>query len=204
VTSGLSLSRGWDESRHLRIPAHHHGGGEFTKMATGRIGNAPSAMRHPSTGHSMDGTEAGDTFEELFRSKGAHFLEQHFGHPYVRIAGSEGARNVPLDFRLDNRYGGELKTLNIHAKNQRIAMATAAVQRKREAARKKGWSEIIVVQVVDQETGEVHVYVYEGFTSKRVHKMQHIGKYTYTQKDFRHAQQRTGHWDKRHRRAVAV
>jgi hypothetical protein len=184
----------------LRILKGHHGGGEFTAMP----GQTPSRFTHPSTGHALGKTEIGDTFEELFRAKGAHLIEQHFGHPYVRIAGNEGARNVPLDFRLDNRIGGELKTLNIHAKNQRIAMKVDEVHRKQEAARKNGWAPLIVVQVVDQETGEVHVYVYEGFTSKRVHKMQHIGKYTYTQKDFRHAQQRTGHWDKRHRRAVAV
>jgi hypothetical protein len=168
---------------------------------------------HPSTGHALGKTEIGDTYEQLFKLKGRHFLEQHFGHPYVEIAGAKAApgskyartaRNTPLDFRLDGRYGGELKTLNVNAKNQRIAMKPDEVVRKREMARKNGWAPLIVVQVVDQATGTVHVYVHEDFASKRVHTMRHLGSYTYTQKDFRNAQKASGHWEKRNVRAVAV
>jgi hypothetical protein len=159
----------------------------------------------------MGKTEIGDTFEALFAAKGKALLEKHFGHPYIEIsgagvrkAGQTTARNTPLDFRLDHKYGGELKTLNVHAKNQRIAMKTEEQLRKKAETAKNGWMPLIVVQVVDQVTGEVHVYVNEQFTSKRVKTMRHIGSYTYTQKDFRQAQQRKGHWDKRHTRAVAV
>lgn len=202
------LSFAWDPQEHPRIPGHHHGGGEFTKVgktAAEIAGQSPSHYIHPSTGHVMGKSEVGDTYEELFKAKGARMLEQRFGgHPYIRIAGNEGARNVPLDFRLDSKYGGELKSLNINAKNQRIAMKTPEVIRKVQTAKKNGWNQLIVLQVVDQKTSTVHVYVHEGFQSTRVHRMEHLGSYTYTQKDFRHAQQRTGHWDKRHVRAVAV
>lgn len=206
----------FDESKHPRIPGHHHGGGEFTKKGAASVaaaveaGQTPSAFTHPSTGALMGKTEIGDTFESLFYAKGRHLLEKHFGHPYIEIAGAQAgkgtrtARNTPLDFRLDHRYGGELKTLNVHAKNQRIAMKTEEQLRKKEETAKNGWMPLIVVQVVDQQTGEVHVYVNEQFTSKRVKTMRHIGSYTYTQKDFRQAQQRKGHWEKRHTRAVAV
>jgi hypothetical protein len=203
------------ESQHPRIPGHHHGGGEFTKKGVGALPSDPgqtvSRFAHPSTGAAMGKTEIGDTYEELFRQKGSHLLEAHFGHPYVEISGAGNrslgkttARNTPLDFRLDHRYGGELKTLNMHAKNQRIAMKTEEVLRKKGEVAKNGWMPLIVVQVVDQATGTVHVYVNEGFSSKKVKTMRHIGSYTYTQKDFRQAQQRKGHWDKRHTRAVAV
>jgi hypothetical protein len=205
----------FDEAKHLRIAKGHHGGGEFTKMGTTveravERGQTPSAFVHPSTGAPMGKTEIGDTFEALFWKKGRALLESHFGHPYVEIAGAQAgggartARNTPLDFRLDHKYGGELKTLNVHAKNQRIAMKSEEVMRKQEAAKKNGWMPLIVVQVVDMQTGEVKVYVHEGFTSKRVHTMRHIGTYRYTQADFREAQKRKGHWDKRQRRAVAV
>jgi uncharacterized protein (DUF736 family) len=212
----MTIRRSFHEEDHLRIPKGHHGGGEFTKMGVVERaverGQTASAFAHPSTGARMGKTEIGDTYEALFMQKGRGFLEKRFGHPYVQIAGGKGlgvtggrgARNTPLDFRLDNRFGGELKTLNINAKNQRIAMKAEEQLRKIETARKNGWGELIVVQVVDQKTGTVHVYVHDSFESKRVHKMEHIGTYTYTQADFRKAQQHAGHWEKRHRRAVAV
>lgn len=212
----MALEFAWDESKHPRIPGHHKGGGEFTKRlvtAAEEAGQSPSHYVHPSTGHVMGKTEVGDTYEQLFRAKGAKFLEQHFGHPYIEISGAQAgagskyertARNTPLDFRLDNRYGGELKSLNINAKNQRIAMKTEESIRKKAEVAKHGWSPLIVIQVVDQATNTVHVYVHENFESKRVHTMRHIGSYTYSQAEFRHAQQRSGHWDKRHTRAVAV
>ena len=210
------VSLAWNEAEHPRIPGHHKGGGEFTKAARAAseaIGRSPTSFVHPSTGHVMFGSESGDTYEELLRTKGATIIARHFGknNPMVRISGASGAgvkgglgaRNTPLDFRLDNRYGGELKTLHIEGKNLRIAMKTEERDRKVAEAAKHGWTPVIIVQVVDPANNEVHLYAHSGtFESKRVRFMQHIGSYTYTQSDFRKAQQATGHWDKRLVRAA--
>jgi hypothetical protein len=162
----------------------------------------------------MFGAESGDTYEELLRVKGGAILAKAFGagNPMVRLSGAAGAgakgglgaRNTPLDFRLDHKYGGELKTLHIEAKNQRIAMKPDERDRKRLAAAKSGLTPLIVVQVVDQANGEVHVYAHTGsFESKRLHTLEHLGSYKYSQAEFRNAQKATGHWDKRLPRATA-
>jgi len=218
VTSGKRvLSLAWDPQEHPRVPGHHKGGGEFTKAARAlseATGRSPTSFVHPSTGHVMYGAESGDTFEELLRTKGASIIRKHFGpqNPMVRISGAKGAgvsggmgaRNTPLDFRLDNKYGGELKTLHSEGKNMRIAMKTEERDRKVAEAAKHGWTPVIIVQVVDPKTNTVHLYAHEGtFESKRVRYMNYIGSYNYSQSDFRKAQQATGHWDKRTARLEA-
>lgn len=169
----------------------------------------PSQFRHPSTGHAMGKSEIGDTFEELFRAKGAHLLEEHTGSgPYAPIAHVKGGgqkgrgspRNTPLDFRLNGTHGGELKTLNVNAKNQKTAIKSEEVKRKILATQRAGVKPLLAVQVVDMDKGHVEVYAHHAFESKMVTRMEHIGSYDFNQADFRKAQQRSGHWDKRHAR----
>lgn len=167
----------------------------------------PSTFVHPSTGASMGKTEIGDTYEQLFRSRGAHLVEMHFGHPYVEIAGAgsvkagRSSRTTPLDFRLDHAFGGELKTLNANAKSRKSAIKKEEQLRKIEAAASMGLEPLLVVQVVNQSDGTVSVFAFRGFASKAVSSMEHLGTYSYTQEDFRNAQIRTGHWQQRHTRA---
>ena len=169
----------------------------------------PSQFRHPSTGHAMGKTEIGDTFEQLFRARGAHLLEMHFGHPYIEIAGAGSAgsksgrssRTTPLDFRLDDHFGGELKTLNANANNQKTAIKREEQLRKVQEAEAMGLNPLLVVQVVDMNSSTVSVYAYRGFVSKAVSQMERIGSYTFSREDFRRAQIRTGHWEQRHARA---
>lgn len=195
----------WDPAKHPRIPRGAHGGGEFTK---GLGVQTPSQFRHPSTGHAMGKSEIGDTFEELFRAKGAHLVERRYGHPYIEIshaggATGKGSRTTALDFQLDHQFGGELKTLNVNAKNLKTAIKSEEIRRKLDAINGKGLRPLLVVQVVNMETGEVNVYTFPGFVSKTVTKMEHVGSYSFSQSDFRRAQQRAGHWEKRHVRAAA-
>jgi len=168
----------------------------------------PSQFRHPSTGAPMGKTEIGDTFEELFRTKGAQLLEARFHQPYSPIAhakvrGKRTSRQTPLDFRLDSRYGGELKTLNVNAKNQKTAIKKEELERKYTAVRVAGLQPLLAVQVVDMDTGTVKVYAHPNFGSKRVTALEYLGDYQFSQADFRKAQQATGHWDQRLERAAA-
>lgn len=197
----------------VRTPA----GEEFYKQPigtvvykdTGRVAaQTPSNFRHPDTGHAMGKSEIGDTFEELFRQKGAHFLEDKFHQPYSPIAhaktdsGSLGSRTTPLDFRLNGKFGGELKTLNINAKNQKTAIKKEELERKYRALIKDGLSPVLAVQIIDMENGLAHVYSWPDFASKRVTSMEHLGTYHFSPKDFQRAQEATGHWEKRHERAT--
>jgi len=167
----------------------------------------PSNFIHPSTGHKMGKTEIGDTYEQLFRSRGAHLVEMHFGHPYVEIAGAGSvkagrtSRTTPLDFRLNSKWGGELKTLNADAKNKKTAIKKEEQARKLAAVEAEGLNPLLIVQVVDTRTNTVTVYAHRAFASKAVSAMEHLGSYTYTREDFRNAQIRTGHWQQRHARA---
>jgi hypothetical protein len=176
------------------------------KIRPGTGGQRPSAFTHPSTGAPMNRSEVGDTFEDLFRTKGAHLLTDKYGGPFRPVAharadGRLTARNTALDFMLDKKFGGELKTLNIEAKNQKTAISAEEVARKLAAAQEAGVKALLIVQVVDMATGEVKVYAYPGYVSKRVSMMEYLGEYRFTQAEFRRAQQRTGHWRKRGARA---
>ena len=163
----------------------------------------PSQFTHPFTGHKMGKTEIGDTFEALFEAKGAHLLSEKFPGQYERIAGAQAARNVPLDFHLDHTYGGELKTLNAAARNQKTAIKAAEVARKQAAARKAKLKPLLVVQVVDPASGRVEVYYFPEFASKSTKAMTHLGGYSFGPEDFTAAQKATGHWDQRQARAYA-
>ncbi len=170
----------------------------------------PSQFRHPDTGHPMGKTEIGDTFEQIFRTRGAHLIEQHYGHPYVEISGAGSvakgrtARNTPLDFRLDHKFGGELKTLNSQAANQKTAIKKEETARKRADVTRMGLNPLLVVQVVNMDQQEVSVYAFEDFASKAVSKMTKLGTYKFSRRDFRNAQIRTGHWGQRTARAATA
>jgi hypothetical protein len=156
----------------------------------------------------MGKTEIGDTYEQLFRSRGAHLVEMHFGHPYVEVAGAgsvkagRSSRTTPLDFRLDSKYGGELKTLNADAQNKKTAIKKEEQLRKQQEAERLGLAPLLIVQVVDTKTNTVTVYAHRAFASKAVSAMEHLGSYQYSREDFRNAQIRTGHWQQRHARAA--
>jgi len=157
----------------------------------------------------MGKSEIGDTFEHLFDARGRHLIEDHFGQPYHMIAGVSGAgteggrssRGTPLDFRLDETHGGELKTLNRNAKNQKTAIKKEETARKRAATDAAGLKPLLVVQVVDMENQRVNVFYYPDFSSKAVARMTPLGSYEFNAKDFRDAQQATGHWEQRYERA---
>jgi hypothetical protein len=176
---------------------------------TGRFAaQTPSQFRHPETGHAMGKSEIGDTYEALFAAKGAHLLQRKYGGPYLSVAhvqadyGGLTSRNTALDFRLDAKFGGELKTLNVNAKNQKTAIKAAEVERKNLAVARAGLRPLLVVQVVDPDNGTVHVYAYPGFVSKKVTRMDYLGTYSYTPEDFTRAQKATKHHEKRTRRAA--
>lgn len=181
--------------------------GELEKLTsvnpkTGRVREqTPSQFTHPDTGHRMGKTEIGDTFEELFKNKGAHLLEQKFGGAFKRISGEGGPRNTPLDFQLDDTHGGELKTLNAAAQNQKTAIKKDEVLRKEAAVKDASLKPLLVVQVVNPAQGRVEVYSYPAFASKSTTKMTHLGGYDFGPSDFRQAQEATGHHAQRHKRA---
>lgn len=190
----------------LEKRGHHgeweHGDGP-RNPETGRLAaQTPSQFTHPATGHKMGKTEIGDTFESLFEAKGAHLLEGRFGGPYTLISGGGGPRNTPLDFRLDHSHAGELKTLNAGAANQKTAIKRDEVMRKQAAAKDGGMKPLLVVQVVDTSKGKVEVYAYPEFASKTTKAMEHLGGYTFGPADFKAAQEATGHWAQRTKRAA--
>ena len=163
----------------------------------------PSQFRHPETGHAMGKSEIGDTFEAIFQAKGARLVTAKYGGPYVAIAG-KGNRTTPLDFRLDKRFAGELKTMNANAKRPKTAIKKEEVDRKESAARQGGMQPLLLAQVVDMKTGTVRVYAHPAFASKQVTAMSYVGEYHFTPGDFQRAQQKTGHWDKRYARSAAT
>jgi hypothetical protein len=157
----------------------------------------------------MGKSEIGDTFEHLFKSNGSHLVEKHFNQPYHMIAGEAGtgrgggrsSRGTPLDFRLNEKYGGELKTLNSNAKNQKTAIKAEEVARKEAAVKADGLAPMLIVQVVDMENQKINVFYHPAFSSKAVSRMQPLGSYSFTGKDFQNAQEATGHWSQRAERA---
>lgn len=166
-------------------------------------GQTPGNFVHPVTGHAMGKTEIGDTYEQLFKAKMAKELNSRYGCCLRLItgAGSGTNRTTPLDFNVGDQ-GGEVKTLSSLSKNQKTAIKSAEVARKLAAVAEHGWSPLLIVQVVDQKTGNVSVYLYPGFESKAVKKMTLIGTYHYAPADFQKAQKNSGHWDKAAGRAA--
>lgn len=160
---------------------------------------------HPVTKAPMGKTETGDTYEALFEAKGAALLEKKYGGDYEAVATTGGfqSRNTPLDFKVGDR-GGELKSLSITSTNQKTAIKKEEIERKEKAVADAGLKPLLVVQVIDQETGTVQVYGFEAFASKAVARMEHLGSYSYSLKDFEDAQRKTGHHDKREARAAAA
>lgn len=166
-------------------------------------GQTRSNFIHPVTQHAMGKTEVGDTYEGLFEAKGAPLLEAKYDGTYEAIAVTGGwlSRNTPLDFKVGDR-GGELKSLSILSANQKTAIKRDEIERKQAAVAEAGLKPLLVVQVINQETGTVQVYAFGEFVSKAVAKMEHLGEYHYTLADFEDAQRRTGHHDKREARAA--
>jgi hypothetical protein len=157
-------------------------------------GQTTSNFVHPGTGDAMSKSSIGDTYEEIFNRKGAQLLEQKFGGKYQVIShASGGARNTPLDFKLGNKYGGELKTLSINSKNQKTAIKKEEIDRKLAALKDGNLSPLLVVQVVDQSTGEVNVYTHNAFASKTVNTLDKLGSYKYTKQDFSDAYEHAGY-----------
>jgi hypothetical protein len=168
-------------------------------------GQTKGNFTHPVTGHAMGKTEIGDTYEQLFQAKMRKELEREFGCCLKLITGAgEGtARNTPLDFEIGGTHGGEVKTLSALSKNQKTAIKSEEVERKVKAVDAKGWEPLLVVQVVNQQTGEVSVYAHPAFESKAVSRMRLLGSYKYGEKDFRAAQEKSGHWEKAKARYLA-
>lgn len=154
-----------------------------------------SNFEHPVTGVAMSKTEIGDTYEELFQRHGAKLIAKRYSGAYAPISHAEGgARNTPLDFRLNHTFGGEIKTLSSRSTNQKTAIKREEIERKFAALSKAGLNPLLVVQVVDQDTGTVEVYTFPNFVSKTVRQMEYAGSYMYSQDDFREAQQAQGYW----------
>lgn len=161
-------------------------------------GQTKSAFVKPD-GKAMSKSEIGDTYEQLFATHGAPILEKTFGKPYEMISHAHGgARNTPLDFRLGNKYGGELKTMSATSESaQRGKMKTAIkkeeIDRKTAALEKEGLKPLLVVQSVDQASGRVDIYTHDAFASKFVKTMRHVGSYNYTHADFHDANTKAGY-----------
>lgn len=205
-----------DVSRELRNPHGEWttGGGAESALRAVAGGSqrtqVPTNFVHPSTGALMGHSETGDTFEHLLRTRGADLIEAKFGHPYIMIAGKgtvaglgRTSRTTPLDFKLDEHYGGELKTLNSNSLRKKTAIKKVAQARKQKAVQEAGLKPLLIVQVVDMQTRTVNVYSHPAFSSKTVTQMDHLGSYTFSARDFRNAQIQTGHWQQRQVRADA-
>ena len=158
-------------------------------------GQTRSNFMHPFTDQPMTKTEIGDTYEELFERHGAALLAKKFPGMYQPISGKEGgARNTPLDFKLDTTFGGELKTLSATSQNQKTAIKREEIDRKLEALKGMKLKPLLVVQVVDQSTGTVEVYAFPNFVSKAVKQMEYVGSYSYTKQQFKEAQMARRQW----------
>lgn len=156
-------------------------------------GQTVSHFVHPATGRSLSKSEIGDTYEALFDSHGAQLLEDRFGGTYQIISHAQGgARTTPLDFEL-GKYGGELKTLSATARNQKTAIKKEEIDRKLAEVARRKLRPLMVVQVVNQQTGTVDVYAHPAFASKMVRSLEHLGSYKYTPDDFHDAQKRAGY-----------
>lgn len=169
-------------------------------------GQTVSNFVHPVTGHAMGKTETGDTFERLFEAKMRKALESEFGCCLKLItgAGSGTNRTTALDFSLGtppNGKGGEVKTLSGRSANQKTAIKKEEVARKVAAVTEMNAEPLLIVQVVDQDTGVVRVYAHQAFESKSVKSMLLLGEYKFSAKDFQKAQEAAGHWDKKEQRA---
>lgn len=171
-----------------------------TRTPDGRAaqGQTRSTFRHPETGHPMGKTEVGDTYEHLFEAKGKDLLHARYG---CCLKLSEGTRTTPLDFLVGGR-GGEVKTLSAKAGSQKTAIKREEIARKVEACRVGNLEPLLVVQVVDQESGTVRMYSHEAFESRAVKRMEFLGEYTYDLTEFQAAQESAGHWAKRGERAA--
>ena len=143
----------------------------------------------------MSKTEIGDTYEQLFNTHGAQLLAKKFPGQYIPVSHAEGgARNTPLDFQLNHTFGGELKTLSARSQNQKTAIKKDEIDRKLNALSGAKLKPLLVVQVVDQETGTVEVYAFPNFVSKVVRAMEYVGSYSYSADDFKRAQIAQGQW----------
>lgn len=164
-------------------------------------GQTVSNFVHPDTGHPMGKTESGDTYEQLFQAKMKDSLEEKFGCCLKMITGAgEGtSRTTALDFHVGKR-GGEVKSLSSRSISQKTAIKKEERARKEEACAAARLKALLIVQVVDQDSGMVSVYGFPEFASKGVKAMTLLGNYDYTPDDFVEAQKASGHWDKRHTR----
>lgn len=170
-------------------------------------GQTKGNFTHPVTGHNMGKSEIGDTYEHLFSAKGQQMVAEALGtNDFRMIAGVQtdkgnSSRTTALDFAFNHSHGGEVKTLSASSTNQKTAIKAAEIERKNQAVDSMGVKPLLVVQVVDQKTGIVHVYMWPAFASKAVNKMQHVGSYKYSTGDFVKAQAKTGHGAKAAARA---
>jgi hypothetical protein len=161
-------------------------------------GQTKSNFTNPQTGEPMSKTAIGDTYEELFRMRGAELLAKKYKGPYLPVAHAEtdsgrSSRTTPLDFRINHTFGGELKTLSAKSNNQKTAIKKDEVARKYSALIPDKLQPLLVVQVVDQDTNTVHVYSYPQFASKQVRAMEQLGSYSYSNDDFAAAQKALGY-----------
>lgn len=161
-----------------------------------REGYTPSTFINPLTNREMSKTETGDTFEAMFAARAGQMMREKFGGDYIPISttGAWQSRQTELDFKLDHLYGGELKTLNANAKNQKTAMRAEQVTRKLQAIEQEGLRPLLVVQVVDMANNRVEVYFYFNFVSKAVSRMEYLGFYSFSKADFEAAQRASGWW----------
>lgn len=158
-------------------------------------GQTKSNFVHPFTGKPMTKTEIGDTYEELFERHGAELLAKKFPGAYLPISGKDGgARNTPLDFRLNHTFGGELKTLSSRSENQKTAIKKDEIDRKLNALTDSKLKPLLVVQVVDQDTGTISVFAFPNFVSKAVRAMEYVGSYRYSDEQFKEAQIARKQW----------
>lgn len=161
-------------------------------------GQTKSNFTDPRTGESMSKSAIGDTYEEIFRMRGADILAKKYPGPYLPVAHAEtgsgrSSRTTPLDFRINHTFGGELKTLSAKSDNQKTAIKKDEVARKYGALIPDKLQPLLVVQVVDQETNTVKVFGYPQFASKQVRAMEQLGSYTYSNDDFAAAQRALGY-----------
>lgn len=161
-------------------------------------GQTTSNFVDPDTGQPMTKTAIGDTFEKLFQEHAVPVVMQRFGGEPIPLSGigdaatgQRTARNTPLDFQI-GQHGVELKTISSRSKNQKTAIKKDEVQRKRDEVNQRKLKPLLLVQVVDQDTGQVHVYAYNDFASVAVARMELVGSYDFDADAFRRAKQAAG------------
>lgn len=163
-------------------------------------GQTPTHFWNHITGHQMKKTEPGVTFEQLFATKGIKLIEGVGELRRTPKVHGEGAYTTPLDYMSDT-HGVEVKSVSSLSANQKVGMRGRSKDSKIEWLKDNDKIGLLVAQEVDQENHTVHVYTSLDIGSPTIDKMDYVGSYKYTDKEFDEAQKAANQIELRNRTA---